>query len=450
MRSAMLLLRTAAAVVCLAALSAQLSAKDKPAPAAANKSSGDASVNRPASAAPVDASGWSGQSGSSGDPTMTADAIKLATANFKKCIENEWPEAQRRGVTRATFDAYTAKLTPDLQIMDLLDDQPEFAKPIWEYVDSIVTDERIAQGKAALDQYRETFDAVEKATGVDRSVIAAIWGVETNYGKARDTRPVIRSTATLACIGRRQGYFREEFVTALEILQQGDIAPERFNGNWVGAFGGTQFMPTTYKRFAVDFDNDGKRNIVDSVADMLGSTAKALKAFGWSTGQAWGYEIALPQNFNYFLASGPARTVGRWGGIGVTLVDGKPLPQDKSIAAVLLPAGAEGPAFLALGNYQVLLNYNPAEPYALAVAALSDRLRGGGPFVHTWPHDARMLTAAERFELQDLLLRRGLLFRAPSGRFDQATRYAVQKFQSSNGMTPDGFATATVLERLRM
>jgi membrane-bound lytic murein transglycosylase B len=442
MRSAKLILATAAAIALLAALNAASSAQNKPA------AGGGAS--KPPGGASVDTSGWSGRSGSSGNPIMSVDAIKFEAANFKKCIENEWPQAQRRGVSRATFDTFTAKLTPDLQIMDLLDNQPEFAKPIWDYVDALVTDDRIAQGKAVLDQYRDTFDAVEKASGVDRYVIAAIWGVETNFGKSSETRPVIRSTATLACVGRRQGYFREEFVTALEILQQGDIAPERFNGNWVGAFGGTQFMPTTYKRFAVDFDHDGKRNIVDSVPDMLASTAKALKAFGWRAGQAWGYEITLPQNFNYFLANGPSRTVERWGASGVTLADGRPLPQDKHVAAVLLPAGADGPAFLVLGNFQALLNYNPAESYALTVAALSDRLRGGGPFVHAWPRDARMLTAAERFELQDLLLRRGLLFRAPSGRLDQATRYAVQKFQSSNGMTPDGFATAAVLERLRM
>jgi lytic murein transglycosylase len=381
---------------------------------------------------------------------MTADAIKFAAANFKKCIEDQWPEAQRRGITRANFDAYTAKLTPDLQIMDLLDNQPEFTKPVWDYVEAIVTDDRIAQGKAMLDQYRDTFDAVEKATGVDRNVIAAIWGVETNYGKATESRPVIRSTATLACVGRRQGYFREEFVTALQILQQGDIAPDRFNGNWAGAFGGTQFMPTTYKRFAVDFENHGKRDIINSVPDSLASTAKALKAFGWVAGQPWGYEVSLPQNFNYFLANGPRRSLARWSEIAVTLADGKPLPQDTSVTAVLLPAGADGAAFLTLGNFRALLTYNPAESYAIAVGLLSDRLRGGGPLVHAWPRDGRMLTAAERFELQDLLLRRGLLSRAPNGRLDQATRHAVAKFQSSNGMTPDGFATAAVLDRLRM
>jgi lytic murein transglycosylase len=291
---------------------------------------------------------------------------------------------------------------------------------------------------------------VEKTSGIDRYVIAAIWGVESNYGRPTDVRPVIRSTATLACVGRRQGYFREEFVAALEILQHGDIASERFTGNWAGAFGGTQFMPTTYKRFAVDFDNDGKRDIISSVPDLLASTGKALKAFGWTTGQPWGYEVSLPQNFNYFLANGPRRTVARWGDIAVTLADGKPLPQEKYVAAVFLPAGADGPAFLVTNNFGALLSYNSAEAYALAVALLSDRLRGGGPLVHAWPRDAKTLSATERYELQDRLLRRGLLNRAANGRLDPATRFAVQRFQSSAGLTPDGFATVTVLDRLRM
>ena len=214
-------------------------------------------------ASPAGGPAWSGESGSSGDPRMTATAIRAAAADFRGCLERLWPLAARRGITRATYNAYTASLTPDLRIMDLLDGQPEFTKSFWDYLDLLVNDTRIEQGRAILQRYRATFDAVERAYGVDRYVIAAIWGVETNYGTQGGDRPVIRSTATLACIGRRQNYFREEFLSAMEILARGDVKPDRLVGSWAGAFGPTQFMPTAFKRYAVDFDRDGRRDVVE-------------------------------------------------------------------------------------------------------------------------------------------------------------------------------------------
>src|SRR6185312_15241754 len=214
-----------------------------------------------ASSAPA----WSGQGGASGDPRMSAETIRAAAADFHQCLERLWPLAARRHVSRATFTRYTATLTPDLQIMDLLDNQPEFTKSVWDYLDMLVTEERIAKGRALLEQYRASFDAAERAYGVDRYVITAIWGVESNFGTQGGDRPVIRSTATLACVGRRQNYFREEFLAALEILERGDVRPDHLKGSWAGAFGPTQFMPTSFKRFAVDHDGDGRRDVVDSV-----------------------------------------------------------------------------------------------------------------------------------------------------------------------------------------
>jgi lytic murein transglycosylase len=381
---------------------------------------------------------------------MTVEAIRASAADFKKCIENQWPEALRRGVSRTTFDAHAAKLTPDLQIMDLLDNQPEFTKPIWDYIDGIVTDDLIAQGRALLEQHRDVFDAVEKAYGVDRYVIAAIWGVESNFSNYADSRPVIRSTATLACIGRRQGHFREEFVTTLEILQHGDVAPERFNGNWAGAFGATQFMPTSFNRFAIDFDKDGKRDLYDSIPDLLASTANLLKYSGWTSDAPLVFEVTLPENFNYLLSNGPQRTMRRWSELAVTLADGKPLAGGTETASLALPAGAEGPAFLALRNLRVLRTYNPADSYALTVAHLSGRLRGRGPLIKPWPRNERSLTAAERFEIQGRLQQRGyFMAQEPTGRIDRSTQRAIQQFQASAGLIPDGFATATVLDRLR-
>ena len=206
---------------------------------------------------------WSGQSGASGHPLMTAEAIRASAADFHGCIQRLWPAAAKRGVSRTTFTKYTAALTPDLRIMDLLDNQPEFTKSVWDYLDILVTNERIDRGRVLLEKYRSVFDAVERTYGVDRYTIAAIWGVETNYGTLGGERPVLRSTATLACIGRRQSYFREEFLSTLEILQRGDVRPEHLVGSWAGAFGPTQFMPTAFKRYAVDFDRDGRRDVVE-------------------------------------------------------------------------------------------------------------------------------------------------------------------------------------------
>ena len=393
---------------------------------------------------------WSGESGASGHPSMRADAIRAAAANFGNCLEQMWPLAARRGVSRDVFDAQLAGLTPDLRIMDLLDGQPEFTKSFWDYLDILVNDARITNGRAVLAKYRPIFDAVEKAYGVDRHVVAAIWGIESNYGTAIGGRSVIRSTATLACIGRRQDYFREEFLSALEILSRGDIEAEHLKGSWAGAFGPTQFMPTAFKRYAVDFDGDGRRNVVDSPADLIASTANNLKKDGWSAGQSWGYEVVVPQGFNFLLADrSRSMTMREWERAGLRRPNGKPFPRPDDRAFLLVPAGAQGPGFLMLQNFRVIMKYNPAEAYALAIGHLADRLRGGDPFVQPWPRHERVLSWAERSELQQLLAQHGYDVGEPDGMLGGRTRAALRQFQASVGAVPDGFASATVLERLR-
>ncbi len=381
---------------------------------------------------------------------MTASAIRAAAANFHDCIERLWPAAARRGVSRASFATYTAALTPDLRIMDLLDGQPEFTKSFWDYLDLLVNDARIGQGRALLEQYRATFDAVERAYGVDRHVIAAIWGVETNYGTLGGERPVIRSTATLACIGRRQNYFREEFLSALEILQRGDVRPGRLVGSWAGAFGPTQFMPTAFKKYAVDFDHDGRRDVVDSVPDIIASTANNLKKDGWVSGQTWGYEVVVPANFNFLLADrAQMMTIRDWERYGLARPGGKPFPRPDDRAFLLIPAGVQGPGFLMLPNFRVIMKYNPAEAYALAIGHLADRLRGAEPFAQSWPRYERVLSRDERLELQQLLARHGYDVGEPDGHLGAKTRAAIRDFQARIGQVPDGFASAVVLDRLR-
>jgi membrane-bound lytic murein transglycosylase B len=393
---------------------------------------------------------WSGMSGSSGDPRMTAEAIRTAAANFHRCIEGLWPLAARRHISPATFQHYTASLTPDLRIMDLVDNQPEFTKSIWDYLDLLVTDERIAKGRALLAQYHATFDAAERAYGVDRHIITAIWGVESNYGTQGGGRPVLRSTATLACIGRRQSYFRGEFLATLEILQRGDVRPDRLVGSWAGAFGPTQFMPTAFKRYAIDFDRDGRRDVVDSVPDIIASTANNLKKDGWVTGQNWGYEVVVPADFDFRLAD-DHRTlpIREWQRHGITRPGGNPFPRPNDPAFLLVPAGVQGPGFLMLHNFQVIMRYNPAEAYALAIGHLADRLRGGGPFAQSWPRYERVLARDDRLELQQLLARRGYDVGEPDGRLGAKTRAAIREFQARNGKIPDGFASEFILDQLR-
>jgi lytic murein transglycosylase len=261
---------------------------------------------------------------------------------------------------------------------------------------------------------------------------------------------VIRSTATLACIGRRQDFFREEFLSALEILAHGDVRAEHLKGSWAGAFGPTQFMPTSFKRYAVDFDGDGRRDVVDSVPDLIASTANNLKKDGWVSGQTWGYEVVVPQGFNFQLADhARLMTMRDWQRAGIHRAADKAFPRTGDKAFLLTPVGAQGPAFLMLHNFHVIMKYNPAEAYALAIGHLADRLRGGVPLMQPWPRHERVLTRLERYELQQRLFDRGFDVGELDGRLGGKTRNALRAFQASLGQVPDGFASATILERLR-
>ncbi len=393
---------------------------------------------------------WTGEDGGSGHPLMTASAIREAAANFDQCVASMWPDAARRNISQASFQRFTAGLAPDLRIMDLMDSQPEFTKAIWDYLDILVNDNRLAKGREVLAKYKPQFEAAEKAYGVDRYIVASIWGIESNYSTMMGDRSVLNSTATLACIGRRQKYFKDEFLSALEILHRGDLRPEQLRGSWAGAFGPTQFMPTAFKRFAVDADGDGRRDVVDNAADLIASTANNLKKDGWQTGQTWGFEVVLPAGINFMLADrAKAMTIAQWEHLGLTRAGGKPFPNPADRAYLLAPAGAEGPGFLMLQNFRVIMKYNPAEAYALAIGHFADRLRGGAPFVQPWPRQERTLSRAERLELQQRLAQRGFYRGTPDGQFGSHTREALRGFQASIGAPADGFASSDVLERLR-
>lgn len=337
---------------------------------------------------------------------------------------------------------------PDPTVLEAMDAQPEFKTPIWDYLAVLVDDERVADGRENLQRWSAVLDQVESRYGVDRNIVVAVWGVESNFGRQAGGRPLVRSLATGACAGRRQKFFRDEFMATLRILQSGDMPAEALRGSWAGAFGQTQFMPTTYQRLAVDFDGDGRRDIVGSVPDALGSTANFLVRAGWAAGAPWGYEVLVPTGY-----AGPAgrrnrQALAQWRALGVRTVDGRPL-SGNGPAALLLPTGAKGPAFLVFGNFDAIYSYNAAESYALAIAHLADRLRGGTAFKTAWPTDDGGLSRAQRKELQVLLNQRGFDAGEPDGAIGPRTRAAIRAFRSSIGLPEDERAGMRVFEALK-
>lgn len=379
-------------------------------------------------------------------PALTTLAV---AQDFRACLSGLKSEAASKGVSAATFDAATRGLQPDMKVLEFLDFQPEFKTPIWDYLAALVDDQRIVDGRAMLKQYAAPLAAAQSKYGVDPATVVAVWGVESDYGRAIGKRPLVQSLATLSCYGRRQQFFRGELIATLTILQRGDVDPNHLVGSWAGAFGHTQFMPSTYLRNAVDHDGDGRADLVDSIPDALGSTANYLKKAGWVPGQTWGFEVDLPQGFNASLAGRTKkRDFSQWTASGVKRADGKPMPSSGQ-AGLIIPAGVNGPAFLVTKNFDAIYAYNAAESYALAIAHLSDRLRGGGPFRTAWPTDDRGLSRAERKELQALLNRRGYDVGEPDGAIGTKTRQAIAEYQVKIGLPRDGRASGKVLDALK-
>lgn len=377
-------------------------------------------------------------------------AFALAATEFDTCLAGLRGEAAAQGVTLATYDQHTRGLGADMEVIAKLDYQPEFRSPIWDYIASLVDAERIADGTLRLEEWRDTLTQIESSYGVDAATVVAVWGVESNFGRNFGTRPLVTSLATLSCFGRRQSYFRSEFFTTLKILEQGHVAPEKLVGSWAGAFGHTQFMPSTFMRVAVDFDGDGRRDLVSSIPDALASTANYLKLSGWRAGQSWGYEVRLPAGFDAAQAGRRnKRPVGEWAAQGVTRIDGSPLPDPSLAAGILLPAGVAGPAFLVTRNFDAIYSYNAAESYALAIAHLSDRLRGHGDFTTPWPTDDPGVSRAERREIQTLLLERGYDIGEADGIIGSKSREAIMSVQPQLELEPDGRAGRKLLEALR-
>ncbi len=378
-------------------------------------------------------------------PVLVPDPLYAA------CITDLRAVAEKRGIAPANFDTYMQGLAADMSVLDLLDAQPEFTTPLWDYLAALVDDQRVADGQAMLATHRDLLDRVALAYGVDAATVVAVWGVESDYGRVFGKRPLLVSLSTLSCFGRRQAFFRGEFLTTLKLLQAGDIRAEGLTGSWAGAFGHTQFMPSTYERIAVDFDGDVRRNLIDSIPDALASTANYLVTSGWRTGETWGYEVKLPPGFDVAQAGRTNRKpLSQWTALGIARVDGQPLPADDRAAAVLVPTGIAGPAFLVFKNYDAIYSYNAAESYALAIALLADRLRGGTGLVTAWPTDDPGLGRPQRRELQTLLLARGHAIGTADGMIGTQTRRAIVVEQQRLGLQPaDGRAGAKILAALK-
>jgi lytic murein transglycosylase len=370
-------------------------------------------------------------------------------ASFEECLAGIRVSALASGIDAATFDKATQGLQPDNSIFALAEAQPEFKTPIWDYLAGLVDEERVADGRAMMQKWGQALASAQARFGVDAATITAIWGVESDFGRSFGTRPIIQSLATLSCGNYRAAYFRTEFLAALKILQHGDIAPEQFAGSWAGAFGHTQFMPSTFLRTAVDMEGNGRRDLINSVPDALGSTANYLRKAGWAPGVEWGFEVRLPAH--YAGPSGRTRKepMAAWAGRGITRIDGAPLGGGPA-AGLLLPAGPAGPAFLVTHNFDAIYSYNAAESYALAIALLSDRLRGRHGLATPWPTNDPGLSRADRRELQTLLMRRGYdLDGKADGVIGTKTKQAISDFQAKSGLTPDGRASVSVLAAAR-
>lgn len=389
--------------------------------------------------------------------TATSYAAKppvpnLSTEKFQQCLSRLAGSKGFSRVSNKTFWRY-APAKPDATVIPLLNYQPEFTKPVWDYMSVLVDKERVADGIAAKRKWANTLTRIEKRYGVKAEDVLAVWGVESDFGTKLGKRPLVNSLATLSCFGRRQTYFRTEFANALRILQAGHVSEDKLTGSWAGAFGQTQFMPSTFLRLAQDFNGDGRKDIVDTVPDALASTANFLKRAGYRTGKTWGYEVKLPAGYRSISGRKAKRTPAFWRGKGIKLVSGAAVPNSLGKAGLLLPAGKNGPAFLVNKNFDTFYSYNASEKYALAIAHLSKKIQQGSTanvgFATPWPTNDPGLSRVQNKEIQIMLLQRGYDIGEADGIIGSKTREAIKIEQAKLGLRVDGRAGQRFYRQLR-
>lgn len=380
------------------------------------------------------------------------EPLPVAAKNlqFQNWISAFKKRAQAKGIKASVLNRAFRGVRYDVDVIKRDRNQSEFTKTIWDYLDSAASDTRVKNGKAAMREHRRKLDAIEAKYGVDKDVVVAIWGLESAYGAFRGSNNIVRSLATLAYDGRRGKFFEAQLIAALKILQNGDTTPKNMTGSWAGAMGHTQFIPTSYLAYAVDFTGDGRRDIwSDDPTDALASTAAYLARFGWVKGQPWGVEVKLPRGFNYALANRKIKkSPGEWAALGVIGNNGAKVP-NYGVGSILLPAGGQGVALMIFKNFAVIERYNAADAYVIGVGHLSDRITGSKPFKAKWPRGDRALTFRERKEMQRLLTAKGFNTLGVDGKIGPKTIAAVRGYQVSKGLVRDGYPSLSLLKRLR-
>jgi membrane-bound lytic murein transglycosylase B len=373
---------------------------------------------------------------------------------FAAFLQDFRPEALKAGVMPATYDRAVSDIHVNVRVEELNEKQPEFVRPVWEYLAGAISPMRVDRGRQQIAANADLFARLQTNYGVPPEILTAIWGLETGYGQNEGTFNLFEALATLAYDGPRVEYGRRQFIAALKIADIEGRDPRSMTGSWAGAFGHTQFVPTTFLERAVDGDGDGKRDVWNSPADALASAANYLKQSGWRSGESWGEEVQLPEGFPYELADTDNRKpLAEWTRLGVRKISGEPLGDDADSTAIFLPAGYRGPAFLVRNNFYVILKYNAATSYALAIGLLADRLRSEGTSATfgvqaNWPLDEAPLDESSRTALQEGLNALGFPTGGTDGMLGRQSRAAIRAYQKARGLAADGFATANLLTRI--
>jgi membrane-bound lytic murein transglycosylase B len=374
---------------------------------------------------------------------------RAETADFQTWLTELRQEAWARGISAATLDAALCGTEPIQKVIDLDRRQPEFVDTFWNYLDKRVTDQRIETGQQLLAEHGELLEKLEHRFGVPATVLVAFWGLETNFGSHLGSFPIPGALASLAYEGRRGPFFRRELLDSLAILEAGHTSAEGMRGSWAGAMGQMQFMPSTFQRYALDEDGDGRKDLWTSIPDALASAANFLKSIGWRDGAVWGQEVQLPANFNLDLLSSGSRPGAEWSALGITLADGSPLPDADTIGTILLPQGSKGPAFLVYRNFHVVMGWNRSVNYALSVTHLADRLAGLPRLSLGRDADNRPMNRDQALELQQRLTLLGFDPGLADGIVGSQTRAAVRAYQARRGLPVDGYASLALLEYLQ-
>jgi membrane-bound lytic murein transglycosylase B len=374
---------------------------------------------------------------------MSAPAL-AQQQTFTAFVNELWTDAQAKGVTRATFDLAMQGVTPDPRVIAATKKQPEYGKPVGAYIDGIVTAGRIKRGGDKAREWGKTLDAIERKFGVERWVLLSLWGMESDFGAAKDKWDVFRSLASLGYVKYRHPYFRNELIVAMGIMQKEQFARDKMVSSWAGAMGQSQFMPSSYVNYAADFSGDGHPDIWTNIPDVFGSIANYLQKFKWQHGMPWGFEVMVPNGFDTMKSRG---SFTEWQKLGVRRADGKPFPREGN-GIMFFPAGSKGPAFIVTPNFDVLKAYNNSDAYAIAVGHLADRMNGGAPIKAAWPTDDRPLPREARVALQRRLAALGYTVKEFEGRIDFDLRDNIRTEQARHGMVPDGNPTQAFLDKI--